>query len=99
MKFYAIASLLGSLATFTSASHFVAYAGEYYSGANTDLGNCGCSNIPDGYRGSFKWYATGQSARAYDMFDCKGSAYTTLASDSSWDRDTSFGFHSIFINC
>ncbi|KAG0195653.1 hypothetical protein BGX28_000919, partial [Mortierella sp. GBA30] len=92
MQLPAIATLCSILAV-ASASHFVAYQGEYFSGSNSDLSNCGCQNIP--YHGSYHWYHNGQSGDLYNAPNCQGARNNEMPSDSDQSSKTSYGWQSL----
>ncbi|KAK9703259.1 hypothetical protein K7432_014793 [Basidiobolus ranarum] len=95
INLYAITAAL--LCTSAYASNFVAYSGGHYSGSSKSIGKCGCSSIP--YRGSYKWYAEGQSGRVYNGSGCSGAAHSVLKSDANSEQSSSYGWKSIFIVC
>ncbi|KAF9919419.1 hypothetical protein FBU30_011038 [Linnemannia zychae] len=99
MKFFITVSLIGSLAAIASASHLFVFTDENFSGDFRDVGACGCSGIPNGYRGSLKWDGTGQTGRLYNMDDCRGAAYQVLDPNQELQLQSRFGFRSLFIDC
>ena len=88
---------LANLVAFASASTFVAYKGDHFTGADQSLSHCGCTNID--YHGSYKWYHGGQSGRMFNTKDCQNTAVWTLASDSDGQQETGYGWNSIDIIC
>ena len=88
---------LANLIAFASASTFVAYSGDHFTGSNAALSACGCSNIP--YHGSYHWYHDGQSGRMFNTRDCQGVAVFTLPSNSDSQQETNYGWSSIDIIC
>lgn len=99
MKFYAIATVLCSVATIASASRFVGFSGDYWTGGSKSYGACGCTDLDLGYRSSLKWYGTGQSGRMFDTTNCQGSAQNTLPPGEYREGATGFGWKSIDIIC
>ncbi|KAK9093990.1 hypothetical protein Scep_025459 [Stephania cephalantha] len=77
------------------ASRLIVYSGNNFSGASATVDACGCSNIP--YRGSYRYYAEGQSTRLYNEGDCRGPVHTTLATNQNAQMTTGFGWNSAFI--
>ncbi|MFF0739256.1 MiAMP1 family antimicrobial peptide [Streptomyces sp. NPDC004111] len=80
-----------------TASQYVAYEGEGFSGRSVVISSCGVSNIP--YHGSYKWYGDGQSGRMYNQPNGQGVAHFTLPSDDGAEQRTPVGWQSIFIVC
>ncbi|KAK9093993.1 hypothetical protein Scep_025462 [Stephania cephalantha] len=77
------------------ASRLIVYSGNNFSGASATIDACGCSNIP--YRGSYRYYAEGQSTQLYNDGDCRGPVHTTLATNQNAQMTTGFGWNSAFI--
>ena len=88
---------LANLIAFASASSFVAYSGDHFTGADVSITRCGCSNIP--YHGSYYWYHGGQSGRMFNTKNCQGVAVWTLSPDWDSKQETGYGWNSIDIIC
>ncbi len=93
------AGIIALTAAAAHASTLVVYEGPGFSGHSKAITRCGLSNIPAGYNGSYKWYATGQSARMYNRPNAEGVAHYTLSSSRNTEQSTPFGWKSTFIEC
>src|SRR5687768_8741067 len=62
-----------------ATSTFVAYSGSSFGGNSQDIKGCGSHTIS--YRGSYKWYANGQSGHLFNNSSTSGVPHTRLASD------------------
>jgi hypothetical protein len=93
------AGIIAISAAAAHASTIVVYEGDHFSGHSIRINACGMSNIPDRYHGSYKWYATGQTARMYNQPNASGVAHTTLESNRDAEQSTPFGWKSMFIVC
>jgi hypothetical protein len=91
------AGLITLSATSAQASTFVVYEGSHYTGRSVGINACGMSNIP--YNGSYKWYATGQSARMYNQPNGAGVGHYTFSASRNGERPEGFGWKSIIIHC
>ena len=88
---------LANLIAFASASTFVDYSGDHFTGTSVALSLCGCSNIP--FHGSYHWFHDGQSGRMFNTLNCQGVSVFTLPPDSDAQQETNFGWNSIDIIC
>jgi MiAMP1. len=93
------AGVIALTAAAAHASTLVVYQGPGYSGHSIAITKCGVSNIPAGYHGSYKWYATGQSGRMYNRPNAEGVAHFTLSANRNAEQATGFGWKSIFTVC
>ncbi|GAA0331910.1 MiAMP1 family antimicrobial peptide [Actinoallomurus spadix] len=93
------AGIIALSAAAAQASTIVVYEGDHFSGHSITLSKCGMSNIPARYHGSYKWYATGQSARMYNQPNAEGVVHFVLRSDRNAEQATPFGWRSMFIEC
>jgi hypothetical protein len=89
---------LANLIAFASASTFVAFSDNNFSGFTDTASGCGCSPILN--HGSYQWTPTGEeSGRVYSGLDCQGPAVFVLPPVSPASQGTSFTGDSIFIIC
>ena len=89
---------LANLIAFASASTFVAFSENNFSGLTNTVGACGCT--PIFYHGSYQWTPTGgDGGRVYSGLGCQGPAVIVLPPDSPASQGTSFTGDSILIIC
>ncbi|GAA4100893.1 MiAMP1 family antimicrobial peptide [Actinomadura miaoliensis] len=93
------AGIIALSAAAAQASTLVVYTGSHFSGRSMTISKCGMSNIPEEFHGSYKWYATGQSARMYNQPNAEGVAHHELSSRWNNEQQTPFGWKSTFIVC
>ncbi|TDD70899.1 MiAMP1 family antimicrobial peptide [Actinomadura rubrisoli] len=93
------AGIIAVSAAAAQASTIVVYEGDHYSGRSMTINKCGMSNIPEAFHGSYKWYATGQSARMYNQPNAEGVMHYELSARHNNEQATPFGWKSMFIVC
>jgi hypothetical protein len=81
----------------SATSTFVAYSGPSFSGSSQGIQGCGSHTIS--YRGSYKWYANGQSGHLFNNSNTSGVPHTRLAPDDDAESRSGFAWRSILIVC
>ncbi|GAA0583724.1 MiAMP1 family antimicrobial peptide [Actinomadura livida] len=93
------AGIIACTAAAAQASTIVVYEGSHFSGESMTIDACGPSDIPERFHGSYKWYATGQSASMYNLPGGKGRVHHRLSAHWDNEQKTPFGWKSMIIHC
>ncbi|MEU7740999.1 MiAMP1 family antimicrobial peptide [Nonomuraea sp. NPDC049158] len=80
-----------------TGSTYVAYEGPGFTGQTQVIDKCGTTNLR--YRGSYKWYGSGQSGRMHNQINNRGPVHFVLPSNGNAKQGTGVGWKSIFVVC
>lgn len=81
----------------TPGSMYVAYEGPGFTGRTQVITECGTTNLR--YRGSYKWYGSGQAGRMHNQIIARGPVHFTLPAKANAQQKTAIGWKSIFKVC
>ncbi|MEU6788518.1 MiAMP1 family antimicrobial peptide [Nonomuraea angiospora] len=80
-----------------SGSTYVAYEGPGFTGQTQVIDKCGVTNLR--YRGSYKWYGSGEAGRMHNQINTRGPVHFTLPATGNAKQGTGVGWKSIFVEC
>ncbi|MFG6194027.1 MiAMP1 family antimicrobial peptide [Nonomuraea sp. JJY05] len=78
-------------------STYVAYEGPGFTGRTQVIDKCGVTNLY--YRGSYKWYGSGQAGRMHNQINARGAVHFKLPAGANAKQATGVGWKSIFVVC
>lgn len=81
----------------TPGSMYVAYEGPGFTGRTQVISQCGTTNLR--YRGSYKWYGSGQAGRMHNQINARGPVHFKLPTRGNVQQKTAVGWKSIFKVC
>ncbi|TMR89992.1 MiAMP1 family antimicrobial peptide [Nonomuraea basaltis] len=78
-------------------SMYVAYEGPGFTGRTQVISQCGTTNLR--YRGSYKWYGSGQAGRMHNQINARGPVHFKLPTKGNAQQNKAVGWKSIFKVC